>query len=60
MSALLLALAVGCIEGIIVSRIQSRVYLTSIAAKYCYRTGEKTLKNPLYFQTIEDCGKPLK
>ena len=49
------------IKGIIVKQIRDeRAFLTSTYSKYCYRYGEKNLKNKIYYKTVEECGKPLK
>lgn len=37
-------------------------FVTGYYAKYCYRDGEenKNIKEKLHYQTLEECGKPLK
>lgn len=47
---------------VIQQEFESQNFITSIHSKYCYRRGtqNKNIKFPLYYPSLDLCGKPLK
>jgi hypothetical protein len=50
-----------CVISFIIYNKMHDQYVTSTYSKYCYKTGyeNKNMRYKTYYETLEDCNKPL-